>query len=156
MQALDDHLEAVLRAGVPGAVVVTNGPALSWEQAAGVADAESGAPMTTEHRFLIGSVSKTFVAAVVLQLVGEGALALDEEVGPIAEGVTSRQLLNHTSGLPDYYADFESLIAPYRADRGYKPSLTPRAALELVHARPRLFPPEQAGSTRAATISPSG
>ena len=61
--------------------------------------------MTTEHRFLIGSVSKTFVAAVVLQLVDEGALALDEEVGPIAEGVTLRQLLNHTSGLPDYYAD---------------------------------------------------
>ena len=141
MRALDDHLEAVLRAGVPGAVVVASGPSLSWEGAAGVADAESGAPMTTEHRFLIGSVSKTFVAAVILQLVGEGALALDEEVGPIAEGVTLRQLLNHTSGLPDYYAGFESLIAPYRADRGYKPNLTPRGALELVHARPRLFAP---------------
>ncbi|HVR12291.1 MAG TPA: serine hydrolase domain-containing protein [Gaiellaceae bacterium] len=141
MQALEAHLEAVLRTDVPGAVVVANGPSLSWKGAAGVADAESGAPMTTEHRFLIGSVSKTFVAAVVLQLVGEGALALDEEVGPIAEGVTLRQLLNHTSGLPDYYADFDSLIAPYRADRGHKPNLTPRAALELVHARPRLFPP---------------
>ena len=90
---------------------------------------------------MIGSVTKTFVAAVVLQLVGEGALALDEEVGPVAEGVTLRQLLNHTSGLPEYYADFDSLIEPYRADRGYKPNLTPRAALELVHARPRLFPP---------------
>jgi D-alanyl-D-alanine carboxypeptidase len=141
MQALEAHLEAVLRTDVPGAVVVANGPSLSWKGAAGVADAESGAPMTTEHRFLIGSVTKTFVAAVVLQLVGEGALALDEEVGPIAEGVTLRQLLNHTSGLPDYYADFDSLIAPYRADRGHKPNLTPRAALELVHARPRLFPP---------------
>ena len=97
--------------------------------------------MTTEHRFLIGSVTKTFVAAIVLQLVDEGALALDEEVGPVAEGVTLRQLLNHTSGLPEYYADFDSLIAPYRADRGHKPSLTPFTALELVHARPRLFPP---------------
>jgi D-alanyl-D-alanine carboxypeptidase len=97
--------------------------------------------MTLDHRFMIGSVTKTFVAAVVLQLVGEGALALDEEVGPVAEGVTLRQLLNHTSGLPEYYADFDSLIEPYRADRGYKPNLTPRAALELVHARPRLFPP---------------
>ena len=126
--ALDDHLQAVIRAGVPGAVVAA-GPDLSWERAAGVADAESGTPMTTEHRFLIGSVSKTFVAAVVLQLVGEGALALDEEVGPIAEGVTLRQLLNHTSGLPDYYADFDSLIEPYRADRGYKPNAhAPRRA----------------------------
>ena len=138
---MQEQLEAVLRAGVPGAVVVANGPAFSWETAAGVADAESGTPMTTEHRFLIGSVTKTFVAAVVLQLVGEGALALDEEVGPIAEGVTLRQLLNHTSGLPEYYADFDSLIAPYRADRGHKPNLTPRVALELVHAQPRLFPP---------------
>ena len=138
---LDDHLDAVLGTGVPGVVVVVTTPDSSWERAAGVADAETGAPLTTDHRFLIGSVTKTFVAAVVLQLVGEGALALDEEVGPIAEGVTLRQLLNHTSGLPEYYADFDSLIAPYRADRGYKPNLTPRAALELVHARPRLFAP---------------
>ena len=126
-----------MEAGVPGVIVV----ATDWQGAAGVADATSGAPLTLEHRFLIGSVTKTFVAAVVLQLVGEGALALDEEVGPIAEGVTPRQLLNHTSGLPEHYDDFESLIAPYRADRAYTPNLTPRAALELVHARPRLFRP---------------
>ena len=141
MRELDDHLQAVVQAGVPGVVAVAAGPGLSWEGAAGVADAETGAPLTTNHRFLIGSVTKTFVAAVVLQLVGEGVLALDEEVGPIAEGVTLRQLLNHTSGVPDYYADFDSLIEPYRKDRAYRPNLTPRAALELVHARPRLFPP---------------
>ena len=141
MSELDDHLQAVVQAGVPGVVAVAAGPGVSWEGAAGVADAETGAPLTTNHRFLIGSVTKTFVAAVVLQLVGEGALALDEEVGPIAKGVTLRQLLNHTSGLPEYYDDFDSLIEPYRRDRAYKPNLTPRAALELVHAKPRLFPP---------------
>jgi len=134
---LDDHLDAVLRLGVPGVVVVATGS----EGVAGVADARAGTPLTLDHRFLGGSVTKTFVAALVLQLVGEGALALDEEVGPIAEGVTLRQLLNHTSGLPEYYDDFDSLIAPYRADRAHKPNLTPRAALELVHAKPRLFPP---------------
>jgi len=138
---MQSHLDAVVRAGVPGVAVVATGAEASWDGAAGVADAESGTPITTEHRFRIGSVTKTFVAAVVLQLVGEGALALDEDVGPIAEGVTLRQLLNHTSGLPEYYDDFDSLIAPYRADRGYKPNLTPRAALELVHASPRLFRP---------------
>ena len=94
--ALDDHLQAVLRAGVPGAVAVAAGPGFSWEGAAGVADAETGAGLTTEHRFRIGSVTKLLVATVVLQLVGEGALALDDDVGPIAEGVTLRQLLNHT------------------------------------------------------------
>lgn len=134
---LESHLEAVVQAGVPGVAVVATG----WAGAAGVADVKSDTPLTLDHRFLIGSVTKTFVAAIVLQLVGEGTLALDEEVGPIAEGVTLRQLLNHTSGLPEHQEDFETLIAPYRADRAYKPSLTPRTALELVHARPRLFPP---------------
>ncbi len=137
----DDHLEAVLPTGVPGLVVVANGPQCSWERALGVADVPTGAPISPDHRFLIGSVTKTFVAAVVLQLVGEGALALDEQVGRIAEGVTLRQLLNHTSGLPDYYDDFESLIEPFRKDRKHKSNLTPHAALELVHAKPRLFPP---------------
>ena len=118
MSLLDAHLEALLDTGVPGAVAVATGPDLSWQRAVGVADAETGAPLTTDHRFLIGSVTKTFIAAVVLQLVGEGALALDEEVGPIAEGVTVRQLLNHTSGLSEYYDDFDSLIEPYRKNRG--------------------------------------
>ena len=134
---LDDHLDAVLRLGTPGVVVVATGS----QGVAGVADARAGTPLTLDHRFLIGSVTKTFVAALVLQLVEEGALALDEEVGPIAEGVILRQLLNHTSGLPEYYDDFDSLIAPYRTDRAHKPNLTPQAALELVHAKPRLFPP---------------
>ena len=74
MSLLDAHLEALLDTGVPGAVAVATGPDLSWQRAVGVADAETGAPLTTDHRFLIGSVTKTFVAAVVLQLVGEGAL----------------------------------------------------------------------------------
>ena len=137
MTSVDEHLEEVLTAGVPGVAVV----ATTWEGAAGVADVESSRPLALDDRFLIGSVTKTFVAALVLQLVGEGVLALDEEVGPIAEGVTLRQLLNHTSGLPEYYDDFESLIEPYRQDRAHKPDLTPQAALELVHAQPRLFRP---------------
>ena len=140
MSALDDHLQAVVRAGVPGAVAVAAGPGYSWERAAGVADAETGAGLTTEHRFRIGSVTKLFVATVVLQLVGEGALALDDEVGPIAEGVTLRQLLNHTSGLPDYYDDLDSVMEPFRKDPTHRPTLTPQAALELVYAKPRLFP----------------
>jgi D-alanyl-D-alanine carboxypeptidase len=141
VRSLDDHLESVLKEGVPGAVVLAAEPRSTWEQSAGIADLSTGAPMTPDHRFRIGSVTKTFVAALVLQLVGEGALALDDEVGSIAEGVTLRQLLNHTSGVPDHYADLDSLFEPYRKDRRYSPNLTPRATLELVHARPRLFPP---------------
>jgi D-alanyl-D-alanine carboxypeptidase len=60
----------------------------------------------------IGSVTKTFVAVVVLQLVDEGELALDDPIGPLLEGtgveiadadtITVRQLLQHTSGLAEY------------------------------------------------------
>ena len=116
-------------------------PGAVWEKAAGIADLEGRASLTPRHRFRIGSVTKVFVATVVLQLVGEGALRLDDQVGPIAEGVTLRQLLNHTSGLPDHSGDPDSLLEPYRKNRAYRQDLTPRAALELVHAKPRLFPP---------------
>jgi D-alanyl-D-alanine carboxypeptidase len=138
--SLDDHIDALLRAGVPGAVVLAASPSASWEKAAGIADLSTGAAMTTDHRFRISSVTKLFVAAVVLQLVGEGALALDDETGPIAGNVTVRQLLNHTSGLP-HAAELDELFEPYRKNRAYRSELTPREVLALVESRPRLFPP---------------
>ncbi|WP_459549385.1 serine hydrolase domain-containing protein [Nocardia sp. X0981] len=68
-------------------------------------DAEPG-PAT---RFRIGSITKTFVATVVLQLVDEGRIELDAPIAgqlpdpiPGGEQITVRQLLNHTSGLYDY------------------------------------------------------
>ena len=85
-------------------------------------------------------MTKPFVAAVVLQLVDEGALALDEEVGLIAGNVTLRQLLNHTSGLPNY-AELDEIIEPYRKNLAHRPGLTPRDALALVESRPRLSQP---------------
>jgi D-alanyl-D-alanine carboxypeptidase len=140
VKSLDDHLDAVLRAGVPGAVAVAAGPGLSWQQAVGVADTASGARLTTDHRFRISSVTKLFVAAVVLQLVGEGALALNDEAGPIAGNVTVRQLLNHSSGLP-HAAELAELFEPYRKDRAHRWESTPRDVLAMVESRPRLFPP---------------
>lgn len=143
--SLDDRLDAVVRAGVPGVVAFAAAPNLSWERTAGVADVGTGVPLTPDHRFRIASVTKLFVAAVVLQLVDEGALALDGEVGSIAEGVTLRQLLNHTSGLPNY-AELDSILEPYRKDRAHRSGLAPRDALALAEARPRLFPPGEGWS----------
>jgi D-alanyl-D-alanine carboxypeptidase len=140
VKSLDDHLNAVLQTGVPGAVALAASPGFVWEGAAGLADVETEAPLTLDHRFPIASVTKLFVATVVLQLVGEGALTLDGTAGRIAEGVTVRQLLNHTSGLPNY-ADLDSLLEPYRADRTHRSELTPRDALALAKSRPPLFPP---------------
>ena len=97
-------LERVVAAGAPGAVALAGGRTT----AAGVADLRSGRPMRAGDRLRIGSVTKTFTAVVALQLVGEGRLSLDDTVGrrlpgllPYGDGVTLRQLLDHTSGVPD-------------------------------------------------------
>ncbi len=136
--SFQDELEAVVASGLPGAVAVTG----DWQGAAGLANVETNEAMTPEHRFRIGSVTKTFVAALVLQLVAEGALELDGEAEPILSGVTVRQLLNHTSGLPDA-ALFDNLVEffePYREDPAHRFEHGPRELLALALARPRLFP----------------
>ncbi|MFF2660767.1 serine hydrolase domain-containing protein [Kitasatospora sp. NPDC058032] len=83
-----------------------------WRGAAGTADLATGQPAKPDGRFRMGSVTKTFVSTVVLQLVGEGRLRLDDPVeqhlpGVVPNGgaITVRQLLNHTSGLFNYTDD---------------------------------------------------
>src|SRR6266536_1518788 len=138
---LGRHLETVVRSGLPGAVAAAAVPGLSWEGAAGLADVQSGAPLTPDHRFRVGSVMKLFTATVVLKLVEEGALALDQDAGPIAPGITIRQLLNHTSGLPDIIEDLAAFFEPYRQDPAHRWEIGPCELLALVHQKPRLFPP---------------
>jgi D-alanyl-D-alanine carboxypeptidase len=80
-----------------------------WLGASGLADVGAKAPMTTQTGFALASISKTFTAAVVLQLVEEGRLSLGQSVAPLLPGfgldrrITVKMLLDHTSGLPDYF-----------------------------------------------------
>ncbi|MGW7688765.1 serine hydrolase domain-containing protein [Streptomyces asiaticus] len=101
--------------GVPGALVETRNRRGSAVLTSGVANVKSHAPMRRDSRFRIGSLTKPFVATVVLQLVGEHRVALDAPVERYLPGVirghgndgriiTVRQLLQHTSGVPDYLA----------------------------------------------------
>jgi D-alanyl-D-alanine carboxypeptidase len=136
-----DQLDAVVATGVPGAVAVAVGPARRVEAAAGLADLGTGEPLTVDHRFRIGSVTKIFVATLVLQLVDEGLLELDADAAPFAEGITARQLMNHTSGLPDFVGDVVEFFEPYRRDLGHRWELDARDELRLVMELPRLFPP---------------
>ena len=102
--AVQQALDRVVAAGAPGAIALAGGRV----RVSGVADLRSRRPLHAHDRIRIGSVTKTFVAVVALQLVGEGRLRLDDTVGerlpgvlPYADGVTLRQLLDHTSGVPD-------------------------------------------------------
>jgi D-alanyl-D-alanine carboxypeptidase len=80
-----------------------------WRRSSGVAELGSSRRPPVNGRFRAGSITKTFVATVVLQLVGERRLRLEDSVErwlpgvvPNGENITVQQLLNHTSGLYDY------------------------------------------------------
>jgi D-alanyl-D-alanine carboxypeptidase len=97
------------RAGVPAITVALQGPGgRRFLDASGVAERGGGSAARVDSQFRVASITKTFVATVVLQLVEEGRLGLDDPVTrhlpgvPHTDGVTIRQLLNHTSGIPDY------------------------------------------------------
>jgi D-alanyl-D-alanine carboxypeptidase len=88
-------------------------PCGSWAASVGTADLSTGRPMNVTDRLRAGSVTKTFTATVVLQLAAEHRISLDEPVDRYLPGlvrhngydgrrITVRQLLRHTSGLPDY------------------------------------------------------
>ncbi|MDA1361351.1 serine hydrolase [Glycomyces luteolus] len=82
-----------------------------WSDAAGDRGLDDARGARPGDRVRIGSVTKSMVAAVVLQLDGEGAIDIDEPIGaylpgllPYEEDPTVRQLLQHTSGVPDWVA----------------------------------------------------
>ncbi|MFC5155329.1 serine hydrolase [Streptomyces amakusaensis] len=109
---LDGTLRAVHEAGAFGVYSAVRDRAALWKGAAGVADVRTGRPVHPGMHHRVGSVTKTFTAVAVLQLVGDGRIGLDAAVadflpGLVADGldpaVTVRMLLNHTSGIADYY-----------------------------------------------------
>ena len=111
-QELGALLDRVVDAGAPGALIVVKDGSTVRVAARGFADRDAARPMRPDDRFRIGSVTKTFVAALVLQLVEEGRLRLDDPIErwlpglvPGGRSITVRHLLSHTAGLPDYVED---------------------------------------------------
>lgn len=103
--------------------------------------------------FRIGSNTKTFAAAVVLQLEAEGRLSLEDSVerwlpglvrgnGNDGSKITIRNLLQHTSGLYDYPHDVEKEMATRQGFREYQfANITPRQSVARSIAHPPLFEP---------------
>ncbi|TXS57147.1 serine hydrolase domain-containing protein [Streptomyces sp. t39] len=107
LRAAVDSVRDPAASGATAALVRVGGDS-RWHGSGGVHDLRSGRPADPGGRFRAGSVTKVFTAAAVLQLADEGAVDLDRpvraylpELIPAAYGgVTVRQLLNHTSGIP--------------------------------------------------------
>lgn len=93
-----------------------------WEGAAGVTKQDPDIPVDSNTIYGFGSITKTFVAGIVLQLVEEKKLRLEDPLGKwlpqlpnIDSNITVRQLLNHGSGLSGYYRN-ESYWSAIEAD----------------------------------------
>jgi CubicO group peptidase (beta-lactamase class C family) len=100
------------------AAVVHDGETI-WAEAVGLADAEDGVAATPEHQYRIGSITKSFTAAAIMQLRDEGTLDLDDRLEVHLPGVhhgtpTLRRILAHLSGLQrEPYGDiWETLESP--------------------------------------------
>ncbi|RFA07127.1 hypothetical protein B7R21_16860 [Subtercola boreus] len=140
-------VDGLVDGGYPAALATRTDPdGTHHEVRAGAADLENDSPVPEDGEVRIGSASKTFTAVVVLQLVEEGLVELDTGIeqylpgvvrgdGVDASAITIRQLLQHTSGLPEYAdliaADAFAVRDTYRS---------PRSMLDVALQRPASFP----------------
>jgi len=94
-----------------GVVLVAKGNTILFEKACGMADRAQNVPNNVDTKFNLGSIGKTLTAVAVAQLVEQGKLSFDDEIKKYVDGfpdeiankVTIKQLLTHTSGLGDIF-----------------------------------------------------
>src|SRR3954469_25865854 len=115
--ALQTHLDAALHdarssTGAPAATgAITRCGQVLWSGADGVLDTSSGRPATTTARFAIASSTKPFTATLIFGLIERKKLSLKTHLArfyphlPKAKQITIRMLLDHSSGLNDYFED---------------------------------------------------
>lgn len=146
-RALQKQLEELVHSpgGPPGVIAVLRREGESRVVRAGVADLDSGRPIRADDHTRIASTAKAFSGAVALRLVDRRALSLDDTIGRRLpslprqwRSVTLRQLLNHTSGLPDYTQSPEFLEILTADPRHHFDS---RRLLDFVADEPLLFRP---------------
>ncbi|MGV9374434.1 serine hydrolase domain-containing protein [Nonomuraea sp. NPDC003707] len=137
---LREALDATVAAGAPGVLARIDDDRGTWIGTGGTADLDTREPMPREARFRVASVTKSMVAAVVLQLVQEGRLSLDEPIGKRLPGqidggdrITVRELLNHTGGLATYDHAAEFADPEQYGKRTY----TPRQLIDEAERLPR-------------------
>ncbi|QNP67546.1 beta-lactamase family protein [Streptomyces genisteinicus] len=144
---LQKRLDALVRRqdGPPGAIVVLQDGSRRRVLRAGAADLETGRPPRTGDHMRIASTAKAYSGAVALRLAADGRLGLDDTIGrrlprlPRAwHAVTLRQLLQHTSGLPDYTTapEFQRLVT-----ENPRRHFESRRLLRFVAGEPLVFRP---------------
>jgi len=137
-QALATGFDGASAPGVAAHVVVPG--AGTWFGARGVVDVPKETPITPSAVFRIGSITKTFTASAIFQLVEEGKLALDDPIDDHVPGwdfgpeVTIERLLEHTSGIYNYTDDPGFLV-------GATEDVTPEEVIDFAVSHGPLFEP---------------
>jgi D-alanyl-D-alanine carboxypeptidase len=144
-------LDRVVRDGVPGVTAVIHGPQGTERYSAGSANLRRDVPISARDAARVGSITKTFTAALVMKLVASGRLGLDDTVGrwlpgvvPNGDAITVRELVSMSSGLAEYCGIPQS---PTLADLCTPPESqmsrrwTPRQLVDIGVSAPPLFAP---------------
>ena len=125
-----------------GAVIAVVTPECRWIGAAG--QSTDDVAMSPEHVLRIGSVTKTYVSARLLQLVADGALSLDDSLDawlpdlPGGAEITVRQLMNHSSGLFNYTDDGAFIDSVLDDPKAHRP---PQELVDVAMAHEPYFAP---------------
>ena len=108
-QIMDSYMDAELNVKeFNGSVLVVQKGKTIYQKSFGMADREWSIPNTNQTKYRIGSVTKQFAAASIMQLYEKGKLQLDDKLSkyfpdyPKGDSVTIHMLLNHTSGIKNY------------------------------------------------------
>ncbi|MBT3029528.1 MAG: beta-lactamase family protein [Candidatus Thiodiazotropha sp. (ex Lucina pensylvanica)] len=156
-QATPDELfqavldEAVAR-GLPAVSVTIEGRNIDFSGVSGVSDLASGKPLQQDNRFYVASTGKTFVAATLVQMAGDGLLDLDDPINhwlpdeitdriPSSAEMSVRMLLNHTTGIYDFQNDGEAWDRDFFLVSGPDRHWTQADALPFFLDRPLHFEP---------------
>lgn len=127
---------------IPGVqAAILSGDEIVFSSAYGLADVESGTPMTEQHLFRIASHSKTFTATAIMQLVEAGKVRLDDPLSahldwigaasPKIAALTLRELLGHASGIfrDSNDSDFWQLMRPFPDEHELKALITDESGI---------------------------
>jgi D-alanyl-D-alanine carboxypeptidase len=145
--ALDRALKELvaMEGGPPGAIAIVQRGNHRQVHSFGVRNIKSGLPLRADDHMRLASASKAFNGAVALSLVSKGELSLSDTIGELLTDlpqfwhkITLRQLLNHTSGLPNFTEDL-AYLAALGASPTNAPS--PRALLSYVEDEQLNFEP---------------
>jgi len=149
-ESLKSRAQGLVEAGYPAALAaVSDSKGESAGVAVGKGNLETGQAPPMDGEVRVGSASKTFVAVVVMQMVQEGKVGLDEPIETYLPGlikgegvdgskITVRQLLQHTSGLPDFDETLFGTTDVFQYRHHY---VTPRDVLDSALSKPAQFEP---------------